>query len=79
MKITIIGISDSFPHFKIGQEINASIRYVGDKMHELMIDETKHIMEINKTVVVDNKTLQIEAFITDNKNVGRIGLQIQYQ
>lgn len=78
MKIKIIGISESFPHFSLGQEINASIKNLEDRIHEIMIEDKKHIIEISKTIFVNNTTIVIEGFISDNVNVGKIGLEFKY-
>jgi hypothetical protein len=78
MKTKIIGISEGLSHFSLGQEINASIKYLENNMHELMIDEKKHIIEITKTIFSNNTTLIIEGFITDNTNVGKVGIEIKY-
>lgn len=78
MKTKIIGISEGLSHFSLGQEINASIKHLECNMHELMIDEKKHIIEITKTIFSNNTTLIIEGFITDNTNVGKVGIEIKY-
>lgn len=78
MTIKIIGISNSFSHFSVGQEINADIKYLDGKMHELIINETKHIIEITNTIFTNNKKIIIEAFISDNINVGKIALEFNY-
>ena len=78
MKTKIIGICDSFYHFSLGQEINTSIKHLGDKMHELIIDDKKHIVEITKTTFVNNTKTIIEGLVSDNVNVGRIAVEFNY-
>lgn len=78
MKIKIIGLSEGLSHFSLGQQISASIKHLENNMHELMINDQKHIMEISKTIFSNNTTLFIEGFITDNTNVGKIGIEFKY-
>lgn len=78
MKAKIIGISESFTNFSLGQEIEVSIKFLEDRMHELIIDGKKHIVEITKTIFTNNNTVVIESFISDNVNVGKIGIEFKY-
>lgn len=79
MRATIVGISDgTFEGFSLTQSYDVDIKHLEDKMHEIYFlpSETKYIMEITKAIFPNKNTLLIEGFITDNKNVGKMALEI---
>lgn len=78
MKAKIIGISENFTHFSLSQSIDISITHLEQKIHELFIDEKKHIIEISETFFVNTKTIIIKGFISDNVNVGKIAIEISF-
>jgi hypothetical protein len=78
MKAKIIGISDSLSHFSLSQQIEFDIKHLEHKMHELFIDGKKHIIEISETFFVNKNTVIIKGYISDNVNVGKIGIEITF-
>lgn len=78
MKAKIIGISDGLSWFSLNQEIKISIKNLENKIHQMIIDEKKYIIEITKTIFVNNSTIVIECFISDNIDSGKIGFELKY-
>lgn len=78
MKIKIAASSEAFPHFECGSEIEAKISFLEDKMHELIVGDKKYILEVVEFKFINNQTILISCFITDNESVGRISLAFEY-
>ena len=75
MKIKIAAINEVFPSFNLGEDVNFSISYVGDGMHQLMHGGTKYIFEPKKTIIMNEDSILIEGFITDNSSVGQMAFE----
>lgn len=79
MKIKIAAINEVFPTFNLGEDVNFSISYVGDGMHQLMHGDIKYIFEPKKTIIMNEGSILIEGFITDNSNVGQMAFEFYSQ
>ena len=75
---TFLSSSDPYvcPELSVGTELEGSIRYVGDSMHELTLNGKKYIMEIHETIFTDEKTILISGYVTDNSGVGKFGFEV---
>lgn len=77
-KLKLIGENTIFP-WKLGDYLNLKeISFLEEKMHRLIVDGTMYIMEINK-FGVNNNSIFIEGFLTDNTNVGIIAFELDYE
>jgi hypothetical protein len=75
MNIKIAATNPVFPDFPIGQNVTFNIFPVGDGMYQLMHGEIKYIFEPKKTFIVNENSILIEGFITDNTNVGQMAFE----
>jgi len=70
MKIKIAATNPVFENFSLGQEVSFSISVLEDGMHQILHEGIKYIFEPKNTLIINEKSILIEGFITDNKNVG---------
>lgn len=80
MKIKIAASSAAFPHLECGTEVDAQISLLEseDNIHQLIIGDKKHIIQITDFKFINNERVLISCFITDNENVGKISLAFEY-
>lgn len=78
MKIKIAASNEAFPHLECGSEIEGNISFLEENLHEFIINGKKHIVQIQDFKFINNQTVLISCFITDNENFGKIAFAFEY-